>query len=64
MRTASAKNCIDDRGGYRAVAEALNVPVTTVHSWYRVNRIPAWRRGDVDALPIVSRIDAAKRKAA
>lgn len=31
-------------GGTAKVASALNLPVTTVHGWQRVNFVPDWRR--------------------
>lgn len=60
------KKIIDDRGGYKAVAEGLSkpgdpFPPTTVHSWYRANRLPKWRIDDVLAIPPV---DSGKGRAA
>jgi excisionase family DNA binding protein len=46
------------RGGYSVVARLLNVPKTTVHSWFRRNRIPAWRVEAVKQLPRVKRAKA------
>jgi transposase-like protein len=50
----TVQDLIDRRGGYRAVARALGVPPTTVHSWRRVNRLPHWRRDALLALPLVA----------
>ena len=43
----TAADIIDTLGGYRAVADALSLPYTTVHSWCRHNAIPAWRWPDI-----------------
>ena len=57
MATTDVKKIIADRGGYRAVASALTkrfghvVPETTVHAWYRKNKLPAWRAEAVMKLP-------------
>ncbi len=65
MATKDIKKIINDRGGYRVVAEALTregghrVPETTVHAWYRKNKIPAWRAALVLNLPKISKRSAA-----
>jgi hypothetical protein len=38
-----AENFIQELGGAAKVARALGVPLTTVDSWKRRNKIPAWR---------------------
>lgn len=52
MRTAT--HIIDALGGPSKVAGALGLPVTTVHSWTRVNAIPVWRRDALKALAITA----------
>ena len=37
-------------GGTSVVALALGIPISTVSSWKRAGRIPAWRRPALDAL--------------
>lgn len=70
MATMSAKEIIKARGGYRAVAAALSTPrkpfpVTTVHSWYRADRLPPWREEAVLAIPLnPERTAKPKRRAA
>lgn len=65
MATPNIKKIINDRGGYRVVSAALEamlghkVPETTVHAWYRKNKMPTWRAAAVMALPKVSKQDAA-----
>lgn len=66
MATQTVKKIIDERGGYVAVAKALStpqidLPKTTVHTWYRTNKIPWWRRDAVLALP--KKAKATKRPA-
>lgn len=34
---------IEALGGATAIARAIDVPVTTAHSWKRANYVPAWR---------------------
>lgn len=56
MGTQTVKKIIDDRGGYIAVAAGLSRPgrevfKTTVHTWYRLNKMPWWRMEAVLALP-------------
>ncbi len=61
MANPNVKKIIDDRGGYRVVAEALSkalghrVPPTTVHAWWRKEEFPAWRVAAVLALPKLSK---------
>lgn len=65
MANLNIKKIINDRGGYRVVSAALTeklgheVPKTTVHAWYRKNKIPAWRADAVMALPKVTKQAAA-----
>lgn len=56
MTDMNVRQIIDDRGGYRRVAEALSqpgreVPLTTVHTWYRIGKVPWWRLEPLLALP-------------
>jgi hypothetical protein len=39
---------IDLFGGVRATARALGVPVTTVWHWRNNNRVPEWRRAQIE----------------
>lgn len=57
MEAPSVKTIINDRGGYIAVARALGVKKTTVHTWYRKDKLPSWRRDAVIALAKVEKID-------
>jgi hypothetical protein len=41
------KHLFERFGGTTAVARALNLPVTTVHSWVRRGRIPGTYLGDL-----------------
>lgn len=50
MEAPSVKTIINERGGYAAVAAALGVKRTTVHTWYRKDRLPPWRREAVISL--------------
>lgn len=52
MTTPSPKRLIDERGGYVAVANALGWPKTTVHTWWRLEKIPEYRRPLVESLPV------------
>lgn len=47
-----AKRLIDDRGGYREVAAALEWPPTTVHTFHRNDRAPKYRWDIIAALPV------------
>jgi hypothetical protein len=40
----TASEIIKRLGGVTAVAASLGVPLTTVSSWGRFNRIPPWRQ--------------------
>ena len=51
---------IDDRGGCRVVAAALDWPYTTVHTFYRTNKAPKYRWNAIRSLPLVEK--AARRK--
>lgn len=51
---AKVADIIGDLGGPSKVAGELGLPVTTVHTWGRVNHIPAWRQPAI--------IDLAKTK--
>lgn len=58
MTSLTVKEIITARGGYRVVAAGLSTPdrqfpITTVHSWFRKNRMPEWREEKVLALPII-----------
>lgn len=37
------RTLIDAAGGQRKAARMLDVPTSTVHSWLRKDRVPAWR---------------------
>ena len=37
------KTLIEVAGGQRKAARMLEVPTSTVHSWLRTGRVPAWR---------------------
>lgn len=50
-----AKKLIDDRGGYRQVAEALSWPPTTVNTFSRTNKAPKYRWAAIEALPLKSK---------
>jgi len=50
QQVTGAKQLIIDRGGYRAVAKALNWPVTTVHTFCRSDRAPKYRWDAIEAL--------------
>lgn len=57
MTSQTVKEIIKDRGGAKAVAEALStperrVPKTTVRSWCDANKLPWWREDAVMALPL------------
>jgi len=45
----TAKEKIKALGGATAAARSLGIPITTVHAWARVNRIPHWREPSIDA---------------
>ena len=51
MSEIDVRKFVDERGGYRAVAASLGVPITTVHYWLRIGRVPRWRRSALLALP-------------
>ncbi|MGK2287323.1 carph-isopro domain-containing protein [Pedomonas sp. V897] len=59
MQTEAAL-MIDELGGTTAVARAIGVPVSTVHSW-RKNGIPHWRH---DAIQKLASKKRARRKTA
>lgn len=63
MQIEGAKKLIDERGGYRVVAEALKWPKSTVHTFYRHDRAPDYRWGAIEALPAPKARKAKKRKA-
>jgi hypothetical protein len=37
-------------GGVAKLAAALNLPITTVHSWKRAGRVPAWRLAAIQSV--------------
>jgi hypothetical protein len=43
FRMATVSEIIEALGGATAIARAIDVPVTTAHSWKRANYVPAWR---------------------
>ena len=49
-------------GGVTRLAEAIDAPITTVHSWLTRGRIPAWRQAAIMAAARRKRIklDASK----
>lgn len=62
MQIEGAKKLIDERGGYRVVADTLKWPPTTVHTFFRHDRAPDYRWDAIKALPVV-KPRAKKRKA-
>ncbi len=63
MKISGATKLIDDRGGCRAVSEALGWPYTTVHTFYRTDEVPDYRLAALKALPRVKRQPATKKAA-
>jgi hypothetical protein len=49
---ASANHIIDALGGTSAVASALKLTPSTVHSWRSANFIPEWRQASLLALAV------------
>lgn len=49
---AGARRLIDERGGYREVAAALEWPPTTVHTFHRNDCAPKYRWDIIAALPV------------
>lgn len=62
MQIEGAKKLIDERGGYRVVADALKWPKTTVHTFHRTDRAPDYRWSAIEALPAPKPAKLAKRK--
>jgi hypothetical protein len=62
MQIEGAKKLIDERGGYRAVADALKWPKTTVHTFHRNDRAPDYRWSAIEALPAPKPRKAAKKR--
>lgn len=48
----TANQIIDDLGGTKAVADALDLSATTVSSWRPANFIPRWRHEKLLALAL------------
>jgi hypothetical protein len=59
MPGMTVSTIIDKFGGQSALADALGVPVSTVHSWKRSNYIPHWRQPKIIELALDARIDLA-----
>jgi len=57
-----AKQLINDRGGYRAVADALGWPITTVHTFFRADQAPKYRWDTMAALPPLGATKKTKRR--
>lgn len=55
QQVPGAKALIDDRGGYRTVAETLGWPLSTVHTFLRTDQAPKYRWDAIAALPIVEK---------
>lgn len=47
---STVKDFIETLDGTAKVADALNVPKTTIYSWIGANRIPHWRVPALEAL--------------
>ncbi len=62
MKVTGATKLIDDRGGCLAISEALNWPYTTVHTYYRTDKMPDYRRAAIEALPKKKRPEARSKK--
>jgi len=43
----TASDIIDKFGGTSALAQLLDCPISTVHSWKAENRIPEWRQDKI-----------------
>jgi hypothetical protein len=52
-----ARQIVMKLGGITAVATHLNVPISTVSSWGRANRIPEWRQPKL--LELAAQMDVA-----
>lgn len=52
----TVEDILNQLGGYAAVADAAEIPATTVHSWQRSNFVPKWRRPALIALAKKKRI--------
>jgi hypothetical protein len=53
----TASDIIDRFGGTSAVAQLLDAPVSTVHSWRIKNSIPEWRQEKILQLAVAKGVE-------
>ena len=49
-------------GSYTALAERLEVPLSTLHGWYQRGRVPPWRAHDIVEFGREEKINVFKKR--